>query len=238
MIILLSTFCAYGKDDQAQFDDSTICTDQYTSVALRNMKAKKARVPAGRPRSFDADQALDRALQVFWRKGYEGTSLSDLTGAMGINRPSLYAAFGDKESLFRKALDRYGEGLASYTKEALEQPTARRVVESLLRQAAVSLTDPRNPPGCLNVQGALACGGDAEPVRRELALRRAAGQKAICERLRRAKAGGDLPADANPADLARYVATVLQGMSVQAASGATRAELLRVAQTALRAWPR
>ena len=201
------------------------------------MKAKKARVPAGRPRSFDADQALDRALQVFWRRGYEGTSLSDLTAAMGINRPSLYAAFGDKESLFRKALDRYGEGHASYVKEALEQPTARRVAESLLREAAVLLTDPRNPPGCLNVQGALACGGDAEPVRRELALRRVAGQKALGVRLKRAKAEGDLPADANPAELARYVATVLHGMSVQAASGATRAELLRVAQTALRAWP-
>lgn len=201
------------------------------------MKAKKTRVSAGRPRSFDADLALDSALQVFWRKGYEGTSLSDLTAAMGINRPSLYAAFGDKEALFRKALDRYAEGPASYVKEALAQPTARRVVESLLREAAVLLTDPRNPPGCLNVQGALACGGDAEPVQRELALRRAAGQKVIRDRLRRAKAEGDLPADANPADLARYIATVLHGMSVQAAGGATRAELLRVAQTALQAWP-
>ena len=201
------------------------------------MKAKKTRVSAGGPRSFDADLALDSALQVFWRKGYEGTSLSDLTAAMGINRPSLYAAFGDKEALFRKALDRYAEGPASYVKEALAQPTARRVVESLLREAAVLLTDPRNPPGCLNVQGALACGGDAEPVQRELALRRAAGQKVIRDRLRRAKAEGDLPADANPADLARYIATVLHGMSVQAAGGATRAELLRVAQTALQAWP-
>jgi AcrR family transcriptional regulator len=201
------------------------------------MKAKKVRAPAGRPRSFDADQALGRALQVFWRRGYEGTSLSDLTAAMGINRPSLYAAFGDKEALFRKALDRYAEGQASYVKEALEQPTARRVVESLLRDAAVLLTDPRNPPGCLNVQGALACGGDAEPVRRELALRRVAAQKVLGVRLKRAQAEGDLPADANPAELARYVATVLHGMSVQAASGATRAELLRVVHTALQAWP-
>jgi tetracycline repressor-like protein len=99
------------------------------------------------------------------------------------------------------------------------------------------LTDPRNPPGCLNVQGALACGGDAEPVRRELALRRVAAQKVLGLRLKRAQAEGDLPADANPAELARYVATVLHGMSVQAASGATRAELLRVAHTALQAWP-
>jgi AcrR family transcriptional regulator len=202
------------------------------------MKAKKQPGPAGRPRSFDLDQALDRALQVFWRKGYEGTSLVDLTGAMGINRPSLYAAFGDKESLFRKALDRYDEGPASYVREALKEATARGVVETLLRKTVDSLSDPRNPHGCLNVQGALACGAAAEPIRRELTSRRAAGEAAIRRRLRRAKAEGDLAPDADPADLARYIATVLQGLSVQAAGGANRAQLLRVIQTAMQAWPR
>jgi AcrR family transcriptional regulator len=201
------------------------------------MKPKKPPGPVGRPRSFDMDQALDRALHVFWRKGYEGTSLSDLTGAMGINRPSLYAAFGDKEALFRKALDRYAEGQEAYVGEALNQPTARGAVEKLLRGAASRLTNPKNPRGCLNVQGALACGGEAEPLQRELALRRAAGEGAIRQRLRRARAEGDLLPNANPADLARYVATVLHGMSVQAAGGATRAELQRVVQTALQAWP-
>lgn len=201
------------------------------------MKPKNPTGPAGRPRSFDMDQALDRALQVFWRKGYEGTSLSDLTGAMRINRPSLYAAFGDKEALFRKALGRYDEGPAAYVREALNEPTARGVVEKLLRRAADSLSNPRNPPGCLNVQGALACGGGAEPVRRELAMRRAASEAAIRQRLRQAQAEGDLPPDANPTDLARYIATVLQGMSVQAAGGATHAQLQRVIKTALRAWP-
>jgi AcrR family transcriptional regulator len=184
------------------------------------------------------DQALDRALQVFWRKGYEGASLSDLTGAMGINRPSLYAAFGDKEALFRKVLDRYAEGPTSYVREALNQPTARGAIEKLMRWAVEAFSNPRNPPGCLNVQGALVCGDAAEGVRRELALRRAAGEAAIRQRLKRAKAEGDLPANSNPADLARYVTTVLQGMSVQAAGGATRAELQRVARTALLAWPR
>jgi len=191
----------------------------------------------GRPRAFDVDQALDRALKVFWRKGYAGASLSDLTKAMGINRPSLYAAFGDKEGLFRKALDRYVHGPGAYVREALNQPTARAVVERLLQGTAGSVTDPHNPRGCLYVQGALACGKEGDSIRRELISRRAAGEVEIHRRLKRAKAEGDLPRDSNPADLARFIATVSQGMAVQAAGGASRKELQRVIQTALRAWP-
>jgi AcrR family transcriptional regulator len=174
---------------------------------------------------------------VFWRKGYEGASLSDLTGAMGINRPSLYAAFGDKEDLFRKALDRYVDGPAAYVGEALKQPTARAVTQNLLQGAANLLTDPVHPPGCLMVQGALVCGEAADHIRRELEARRLASEAAIRRRFRRAKAEGDLPADSDPADLARYVVTVSQGMAVQAAGGASRAELLRVVATAMNAWP-
>jgi AcrR family transcriptional regulator len=194
-------------------------------------------MPIGRPRAFDIEKALDRALQVFWRKGYEGTSLSDLTKAMGINRPSLYAAFGNKEELFRKALDRYAEGPAAYTRTALDEPTARAVVERLLCGVVDLLTDPRTPQGCLAVQGALACGDAADAIRQELVARRAAGEAALRQRLERARTGGDLPADADPADLARYVTTVAQGMAVQAASGASREELRRVVEMALRAWP-
>jgi AcrR family transcriptional regulator len=194
-------------------------------------------VPMGRPREFDIDQALDRALKVFWRKGYEGTTLPDLTKAMGINRPSLYAAFGSKEGLFRKALDRYDEGPAAYIRKALKEPTARAVVERLLGGAIDVLTDRRNPRGCLMVQGALACGEAAESIRRELVSRRLAGEAAIRERFERALADGDLPDDSRPADLARYVVAVLQGIAVQAAGGARRAELQRVAEMALRAWP-
>ena len=139
-------------------------------------------MPRGRPREFDVDQALDRALQVFWRKGYEGASLPDLTRAMRINRPSLYAAFGNKEALFRKAIDRYVEGPAAYVREALDEPTARAVAERLLGGAVDLLTDPRNPRGCLMVQGALACGEAAESVRRELVSRRAAGEAAVRQR--------------------------------------------------------
>jgi AcrR family transcriptional regulator len=191
----------------------------------------------GRPRSFDIDGALDRALQVFWRKGFEGASLLELTKAMGINRPSLYAAFGDKEALFRKALDRYLDGPASYIQEALKEPTARAVVERLLRGAADLNAAPRNPGGCLMVQGALACGEAADSIRQELILLRAAGEASIRRRLQRAKSEGDLPADTDPAALARYIATVLYGMAVQAAGGASRSKLQRVVETALRTLP-
>src|ERR1700692_1987824 len=117
------------------------------------MKHNKSSGRMGRPRSFDVEKALDRALQVFWRKGYEAASLSDLTKAVGVNRPSLYAAFGDKETLFRKALDRYLNGPAAYTQEALKEPTARAVVERLLRGAADLNTASRNPGGCPLGQG-------------------------------------------------------------------------------------
>jgi AcrR family transcriptional regulator len=183
------------------------------------------------------EEALDRALRVFWRKGYEGASLAELTEAMGINRPSLYAAFGNKEGLFRKALDRYYEGPAAYVGEALNAPTARAVAERLLRGTIDGLTGPHNPHGCLVVQGALACSEAAESIRRELAARRAAGESAVRQRFERALAEGDLPADTDPADLAGYLVTVIRGMAVQAASGATRKELRRVAEMALRAWP-
>jgi AcrR family transcriptional regulator len=194
-------------------------------------------VAKGRPREFDTEDALDAALSVFWRKGYEGASLSDLTAAMGINRPSLYAAFGDKEALFRRVVTRYIEGPAGFVRAALQEPTARGVAERLLSGVVDGVTSPHNPRGCLLVQGALACGEASESVRRELVARRLAGEAAIRARFERAVADGDLPADAGPADLARYVVTVMRGIAVQAAGGASRAELGRVAELALRAWP-
>jgi AcrR family transcriptional regulator len=174
---------------------------------------------------------------VFWRKGYEGASMSDLTRAMGINRPSLYAAFGNKEALFCRALDRYAEGPASYVKEALAEPTARAVAERVLHGSVDMLTGPQNPHGCLMVQGALACGEAAESVRQELVARRMTAEAAVRRRFERARADGDLPADADPGDLARYLLTVIRGMAVQATGGAGRKELRRVAELALRAWP-
>src|SRR5580704_13360940 len=201
------------------------------------MKSNQVRSQLGRPRSFDTDAALDRALAVFWRNGYEGASLPALTKAMGINRPSLYAAFGNKEALFRKAVDRYERGAAGYTYTALKKPTAREVVEVLLEGTVALLTRPQNPGGCLMVQGALACGENASSVRQEMASRRAAGVAAIRRRFQRAIDEGDLPANADASGLARFVATVMHGLAVQAASGASRKELLRVKDMVLRMWP-
>ncbi len=194
----------------------------------------------GRPREFDIDKARsDRALlkQSSGQGAGEGASLSDLTKAMGINRPSLYAAFGNKEALFKKAMDRYIEGPGAFVRDALQLPTARAVVEHVFRGSIELVTDPRNPHGCLMVQGALACGDTADCVRREMAKRRAAGVTALSERFERAVAEGDLESDSNPADLARFVTTVMHGIAVQAASGASRDELERAADIALRAWP-
>ena len=202
------------------------------------MKSEIAAAPRGRPRAFDPDAALDRAMHIFWARGYEGTALSDLTRAMRINRPSLYAAFGNKEELFRKVLDRYASGPLAYFAKALAAAKARDVIENILLGAANMASDPRLPSGCLMVQGALACGDAAGSVQKEAAARRAASEVALRRRLQRAKREGDLPRNADPAELARYVMTVLQGMAVQGANGATPVQLRRVAQIALRAWPK
>jgi len=200
------------------------------------MKLNATAAQRGRPRAFDPDAALERAMHVFWAKGYEGASLSNLTRAMRINRPSLYAAFGNKEQLFGKVLDRYMDGPVAYFGKALAAPKARDVVEEIFLGTARMADDPTIPAGCLMVQGALAC-GDAS-VRKEAAGRRAASEAALRHRLQRAKREGDLPKDADPAELARYIMTVLQGMAVQGANGAKRDQLRQVARIALRAWPK
>ncbi|WP_024516299.1 TetR/AcrR family transcriptional regulator [Bradyrhizobium sp. Tv2a-2] len=191
----------------------------------------------GRPREFDTEQALDRAMELFWQKGYEGTSLSDLTETMGITRPSLYAAFGNKEALFRTVLKRYETKVVTYRPKALNAPTAGELARELLIGAANIFGDRRNPAGCLGVQSALVCGDEADPIRRTLNANRTAGEHAIRERLKRAKAEGDLPADSNPAALARYLSAVLYGMAVLAAAGSSRKDLLQVAEMALQSWP-
>ncbi|MGN6724644.1 MAG: TetR/AcrR family transcriptional regulator [Tepidisphaeraceae bacterium] len=192
--------------------------------------------PVGRPRAFCTDLALDRALGVFWEKGYEGASLSDLTEAMGINRPSLYAAFGNKEALFRKVADRYAERFGHKFCEALAEPTARQTAESLLL-GATAPTSSCSPRGCLLVQSALACGEEAQTIKQDLMTRRQVMEAKLRDRFEKAVATGELTSATEAAALAKFVMTVLHGISVQTASGASQADVRRVAELALRAWP-
>ncbi|BEL09404.1 TetR/AcrR family transcriptional regulator [Actinoplanes sichuanensis] len=191
----------------------------------------------GRPRSFDADAALDRAVEVFWRQGYEGASLSDLTEAMGINRPSMYAAFGNKDELFRLAVARYAEIDMAYAREALARRTAYAVIEGFLRANADALTRTDRPAGCLSIQGGLAAGSDRGHVARFLAESRLTGERALAERLARAVDEGDLPSGTDPVALARYVMVVSEGNAVHAAAGADRASLHATIDIALTAIP-
>ena len=191
----------------------------------------------GRPRAFNRDQALDAAMRVFWKSGYEGASLTELTAAMGINRPSLYAAFGDKAALFRQAVERYGTGPGRYVRRALGQPTARLVAETLLRGAVANATDAANPGGCLWVQGALVTSPESASIRAELAALRARGIAQIRARLDRARSDGDLPPATDTEALTLYLISVMNGLSVQAAGGFSREQLLRAADLALTHWP-
>ena len=189
----------------------------------------------GRPREFDAETALDQAMEVFWRHGYEGATIAQLTEAMGINPPSLYACFGNKEGLLKAALDRYTKLRGVWMDEVVAAPTARDVAERMLMGIADKQTDPANPPGCLLVQGGIACGTGSENVPFELAARRAQNEDQLRDRFVRAKAEGDLKPSSDPAALARYVSAVSVGMGVMASSGSDREALRQVAIVAVQA---
>ncbi|HUO28807.1 MAG TPA: TetR/AcrR family transcriptional regulator [Bryobacteraceae bacterium] len=188
----------------------------------------------GRPRGFDEDAALEAALRVFWENSYEGATLADLTAAMGINRSSMYATFGDKEALFRRVIGRYRAGQMGYFREALAAPTAHAAIRALLTMTVAFLAEPGHPKGCLTITGALACGPEAEAIKKAMVDARRQAEAAIRKRFARAQHDGDLASGIDPAGLARYVASLLAGLGVQAANGATKAEMRRVVELALR----
>jgi AcrR family transcriptional regulator len=190
----------------------------------------------GRPREFDADVALAAALRVFWTKGYEGASLTDLTEAMGITRPSLYAAYGNKEALFKQALDLYEAEKLSYVGAAMKAPTARGVAENLLHGAIDTVTG-GECRGCMGVIASVACQSAEPSIREDVSRRTESSRLAMIERMQRAIDEGDFAVPTDAEGITRYLTAVLQGMSVQAGAGANREQLQQVAEATLAAWP-
>jgi len=190
-------------------------------------------VKLGRPRAFNTEAALDAALKVFWMKGYEGTTVADLTKAMNLTMSSLYAAFGDKESLFRQIASRYAQSAAAMYEKAMIEPTLAASLSSLFDGTVLFLNRPGNPPGCLTIMGALASNANAAPVQQLLLKMRTAGQLRIQARCEQARSEGELSATFDCVSFSRYVATILWGLMVQGASGAGKTQMQEVADIAV-----
>jgi len=188
----------------------------------------------GRPREFDRDEALAQAMRVFWTLGYEAASMAELRSAMGITQASLYAAFRNKEQLFREAVDLYRRTAGTTTIRALEDnPTARESIEAMLRDAAEAFSTTGRPAGCLVVLGTMNCSPESKPVQDHLLAFRLKTPKAIAERIRRGQREGDVSKHTDADALAAYYATVLHGLSIQARDGAPRATLHSVVDCAM-----
>ena len=196
-----------------------------------------SRRKTGRPLSFDRDAALEQAMLLFWRHGYEATSLSDLKAAMGITSPSIYTAFGDKKRLFLEAVQRYLAGPTTSEKIIDEAATAREAAADLLRAAAVGFTGATTPSGCLLATSAISCSAAAADVQAQLAGIRRGIEDRLCQKVEIAVITGALPAGTDAAALAGHIMAVIQGMSTLARDGATRDKLMRVAATAMAGWP-
>lgn len=194
-------------------------------------------ISKGRPRRFDRAGALRQAMRLFWARGYDGASMADLTAAMGINPPSLYAAFGSKEALFREATDLYSETEGVGIWKSLHQaPTAKQAVEGFLRESAAAFSKAGDPPGCLIVLGALNANGNNAAICEDLRQRREANVAELRARLEAAVRAGELPASIDCQGIAVFYVTVQQGMSIQARDGASHARLLAAADGAMAAW--
>jgi TetR/AcrR family transcriptional regulator, copper-responsive repressor len=200
-------------------------------------RAEPSRRSRGRQPTFDRDEALDTALDLFWRHGYDGVSIADLTGAMGIAAASLYHAFGSKADLYREVLRRYGTSGSISLEEIANAPSSFEAVRRMLDGGIAAVTAPGKPLGCMVSSGMLMTSAENAGLAAELKAIRTASRKALERRIARDVKAGVLPAATNAAALARFFATVLQGLSVQALDGATAAELRAVAAAALRAWP-
>ena len=187
----------------------------------------------GRPRSFDEEQAIDAAMRVFWEKSFGGTTMADLTGATGLNRSSIHAAFGSKEGLFLRAVDRYQAGPMRYIPKALAETTLPRAIEALIRGIVNFLSTPGNPKGCLFIHGALACGTGDEPLTQHMTEWRKSIENLIKERIQQAQREGELSREVSATDYARYIGTIMIGIGIQAVNGAGKAELTRTADIAL-----
>ena len=192
---------------------------------------------SGGARGFDKEKAVAAALREFWSRGFEGVSVDDLTAAMGVSRPTLYAAFGGKEALFRRALDHYEREEAAFYRTAVEAPTARGVAEVLLRGALELFSKGSSPPGCFFVTHLVARAAEADGIRTEMIARARAGETALRKRFERAKREGELRPDVDPLGLAHMLMSLVQGLAVQASSGASRNGMKRMVETALSIWP-
>ena len=203
---------------------------------MNNVEAKPSR-RIGRPLSFDRDAALHQAMLLFWRHGYEGTSLSDLTAAMRVTSPSIYAAFGDKRRLFLEAVDRYLTGPVTAKSIIADAATARDAAAGLLHASVAGFTGADTPPGCLLASATISCSAAAMDVQKALAARRQGIEADLRARILQALAIGELPAGTDAEALAGHVMAVIQGLSTLARDGASRQKLTRVADIAMKAWP-
>jgi AcrR family transcriptional regulator len=195
--------------------------------------------PRGRPRGFDRDQALESAMRLFWSRGYEATSISDLTAAMRIMPPALYGAFGDKKRLFLEAVDRYQRRGGGFAHKALTQePTAERAIRRLLLDAATAYTLPDHPKGCMVVTSATNCTTQSDDIYEALAERRHATESAVRARIAAGHKAGELSDEADVDALTGVVTSTLFGMSIKARDGVPRARLRRTAEQLMRMWPR
>jgi AcrR family transcriptional regulator len=210
------------------------CTILESIIGVTSKVMKTGNGKTGRPIGFDKDVAIEAAMLLFWEHGYEGTSMADLTQAMGLNPSSIYAAFGDKHALFQLAVKRYMEKRAQYAVRALEEPTLEKFLRALFSNTVAFLTTPGHPPTCMTLAGAVGCSLSATPARDLMTAIRKQNQAAIKERLLEARKNGELSKEISVDDYARYLSTITAGLSIQAANGATKAELKRTAQMALR----